>query len=65
MAGNPLIDRYYSPLGLELDSDFKNEREDAIKNAIRNVQSKLDGTKDESEKRVLEVTLRKLRRTAR
>jgi hypothetical protein len=63
MANNPLIDRYYSPLGLELDYDLQKVADDR-QNAIENVKVKLAGAKDDSEKRVLLGTLRKLRRTA-
>lgn len=64
MANNPLIDRYYSPLGLEVDYDPR-EIVDAKQKAIVNVKSKLDRTTDEAERRELENTLRKLMRIAR
>jgi hypothetical protein len=64
MGNNPLIDRYYSPLGLDADYDPR-EIADATKRAIENVKTKLAKASDESERRELESTLRKLTRSPR
>jgi len=56
---NPLIDRYYDPLGARLDYDEK-KVEAARQEAIENVKAKLAAATNEDEKRELQMTLRKL-----
>lgn len=55
---NPLIDRYYSPLGLNVKDDTS-DIEAARQQAIRNIQAKLARETDADARRELIATLKK------
>ena len=65
-ARNPLIERYYSPLGVDPDGrQLMEEIRDAREKAIQNIQAKLEAAKDEDERRQLRAELRSLKSDAR